>query len=188
MIAEETTRCGKIVSGLLEFSRQSPPQKNLLNINDILNHTANILRNQVVFQNITMQKNLGHDLPAAEIDPDKMKQVFWNLMINAAEAMPKGGILKIASRLSESKQQLEISFTDTGIGIQADQMHRLFDPFFTTKKRGTGLGLAVIYGIIQQHGGTIDVQSQPGQGSAFTVFLPLSRSNESKSGGSHAGG
>jgi two-component system NtrC family sensor kinase len=185
MIAEETTRCSQIVKGLLEFSRQSPPQKNLVDINDILIHIVNILKNQAVFQNITIQKNLKPDLPAVEVDADKMKQVFWNLMINAAEAMPEGGILRVASRISGSKPRLEICFTDTGTGIPEKHLPKLFDPFFTTKKGGTGLGLAVIYGIAKQHGGTIEVKSQPGQGSAFTVSLPLSRSHESESGGSH---
>lgn len=185
MIAEETTRCSQIVKGLLEFSRQSLPQKNLVNINDILIHIVNILKNQTVFQNITIQKNLKPDLPAVEVDADKMKQVFWNLMINAAEAMPDGGILTVASRLSGSKHRFEICFTDTGTGIPEKYLPKLFDPFFTTKKGGTGLGLAVIYGIAKQHGGTIEVKSQPGQGSVFTVSLPLSRSHESEQGGNH---
>lgn len=185
MIAEETTRCSQIVKGLLEFSRQSLPQKNLVNINDILIHIVNILKNQTVFQNITIQKNLKPDLPAVEVDADKMKQVFWNLMINAAEAMPDGGILTVASRLSGSKHRFEICFTDTGTGIPEKYLPKLFDPFFTTKKGGAGLGLAVIYGIAKQHGGTIEVKSQPGQGSVFTVSLPLSRSHESEQGGNH---
>jgi two-component system NtrC family sensor kinase len=185
MIAEETTRCGQIVKGLLEFSRQSPPQKNIVSINDILIHTMNILKNQAVFQNITIQQNLAPDLPAVEVDPDKMKQVFWNLMINAAEAMPEGGTLSVVSRLSESDGRLEIRFADTGTGIPDAYLPKLFDPFFTTKKGGTGLGLAVIYGIAKQHGGTIEVKSQQGQGSVFTVRLPLSQSHGTESGGKH---
>jgi two-component system NtrC family sensor kinase len=186
MIAEETTRCSQIVKGLLEFSRQHRPQKNLVSINDILIHIVNILKNQAVFQNITIRKDLGADLPDVEVDPDKMKQVFWNLMINAAEAMPDGGMLTVASRLSETKRCLEISFTDTGTGIPDEHIPKLFDPFFTTKKRGTGLGLAVIYGIANQHGGAIEVKSQLGRGSVFTVNLPLFQSHESPNGGSNA--
>ncbi len=186
MIAEETTRCSQIVKGLLEFSRQHPPQKNLVSINDILIHIVNILKNQAVFQNITIKKDLADELPDVEVDPDKMKQVFWNLMINAAEAMPEGGILTVTSRLSESQRRLEISFTDSGTGIREEHLPKLFDPFFTTKKRGTGLGLAVIYGIAYQHGGTIEVKSQWGRGSVFTVNLPLPQSHESQNGGSHA--
>jgi len=186
MIAEETSRCSEIVKGLLEFSRQSPPRKYLVSINDILINTVNILKNQALFHNITIQKNLGPGLPDVEVDPDKMKQVFWNLMINAAEAMPEGGILSVSSRLSGAKRRLEICFTDTGAGIPEDHLPKLFDPFFTTKKGGTGLGLAVIYGIAKQHGGTIEVESQPGQGSTFTVILPISQSHESETGGSNA--
>lgn len=173
MIAQETTRCSNIVKGLLEFARQSPPQKDLVNINDLLIHIVNILENQIAFHNISIQKDLETDLPAVAIDPDKMKQVFWNLLINAAEAMPSGGNLTISSQLSKTVKQLEICFTDTGIGIPEENMPKLFDPFFTTKKTGNGLGLAVIYGIVQQHGGTITAESKIAQGSRFTVVLPL---------------
>ena len=178
MIAQETTRCSNIVKGLLEFARQSLPEMDLVNINDLILHIVNILENQVTFQNIAIQKELEPDLPAVAVDTDKMKQLFWNLMINAAEAMPSGGSLTISSHLSEIGKQLEICFTDTGIGIPEENMPRLFDPFFTTKKTGTGLGLAVIYGIVQQHGGTITAESKIAQGSRFTVVLPLESSRD----------
>lgn len=173
LIAEETTRCSDIVKGLLEFSRQSPPQKNLVNINHIISHIISILENQMGFQNITIQKKLGENLPAIEVDENKIKQVFWNLMINAGEAMPEGGLLIITSRISSTQQNLEIAFKDTGVGIKKENMSKLFDPFFTTKSGGTGLGLAVIYGIVQQHGGKIDVQSEVSKGSTFIISLPL---------------
>ena len=173
MIAEETTRCSDIVKGLLEFSRQSPPQKNLVDVNDLLTHTVGILENQAAFQNIIIRKKLGKNLPAVEVDINKIKQVFWNLMINAAEAMPEGGTLTITSRLSDSKELLDIGFKDTGIGIPEEHLNKLYDPFFTTKSRGTGLGLAMIYGIVQQHGGRVDVESEVSMGSIFTISLPL---------------
>ncbi len=187
LIAQETTRCSNIVKGLLEFARQSPPQKDLVNINDLLIHIVNILENQIAFHNIDIQKELEPDLPAVEVDIDKMKQVFWNLLINAAEAMPSGGNLTISSQLSKTEKQLEIRFTDTGIGIPEANLPKLFDPFFTTKKAGTGLGLAVIYGIVQQHGGTIIVKSKIAQGSRFTVVLPLPKSKNVKQGESPNG-
>ena len=187
LIAQETTRCSNIVKGLLEFARQSPPQKDLVSINDLLIHIVNILENQVAFHNIDIQKELEPNLPAVEVDTDKMKQVFWNLLINAAEAMPSGGNLAISSQLSKTERQLEICFTDTGIGIPEANLPKLFDPFFTTKKAGTGLGLAVIYGIVQQHGGTIAVESKIAQGSRFTVVLPLPKSEKTKQGESPNG-
>jgi two-component system NtrC family sensor kinase len=173
MIEEETRRCSSIVKGLLEFSRQSPPQKNLVDLNDLLKHIINILRNQATFQNIGIHKDLQEEMPLIEVDPNQIKQVFWNLMINAAEAMPQGGTLTITSRMSHSKDNLEISFQDTGVGIRENVLNQIFDPFFTTKQGGTGLGLAIIYGIAQEHGGTIDVTSKPGIGSVFTVRLPV---------------
>jgi two-component system NtrC family sensor kinase len=187
-VDERTREVVTMQNSLIQSEKLASLQKYLVNINDILIHVVNILKNQAIFHNITIQQNLGSDLPAVEVDPDKMKQVFWNLMINAAEAMPEGGVLTVASRLSGSQQRLEIIFMDTGIGIPEEHLPKLFDPFFTTKKGGTGLGLAVIYGIAKQHGGNIEVKSEPGQGSVFTVSLPLSRSHEPERGESHVKG
>jgi two-component system NtrC family sensor kinase len=174
LIAEETSRCSEIVKGLLEFSRQNPPEKNFADVNEIINLTLGILENQVAFQNIKIIKTLGPDLPQIEIDRNKIKQVFWNLMLNAAEAMPEGGTLTIATKLSGNKKYIEILFTDTGVGISKKNINKLFDPFYTTKGGGTGLGLAVSYGIIEQHQGKIEVKSKESKGSTFMVFLPIS--------------
>lgn len=174
LIADETSRCSEIVRGLLEFSRQNPPEKNFADINDIINFTLGILENQIAFQNIKIIKRLDQNLPQMQIDINKIKQVFWNLMINAAEAMPEGGTLSISSHMSEGKKNIEIKFSDTGMGIPKEHINKLFDPFFTTKGGGTGLGLAVSYGIIEQHKGKIEVRSEKYQGSTFIVSLPLS--------------
>jgi len=172
LIADETIRCTNIVKGLLEFSRQNPPQKAYTDINEIIRQTLQLLEHQAAFQNIRVTRKLGESLPQIKVDKDKIKQVFWNLMINAAEAMPNGGILTIASQLSEDEKFVEVIFTDTGVGIPAEYLNKLFDPFFTTKGSGTGLGLAVSYGIIEQHQGKIEVRSEPGKGSVFTIRLP----------------
>ncbi|MDH5742130.1 MAG: ATP-binding protein, partial [Candidatus Aminicenantes bacterium] len=174
LIADETSRCSEIVKGLLEFSHQNPPEKNFADVNDLINLTLSILENQVAFQNIKIIKNLDQNLPQIQIDINKMKQVFWNLMINAAEAMPEGGMLTLISRLSENSKYIEIEFKDTGLGIPKENLNKLFDPFFTTKGGGTGLGLAVSYGIIEQHKGKIEVQSKKYQGSTFAISLPIS--------------
>jgi len=174
LIADETSRCSEIVKGLLEFSRQNPPEKNFADVNDLINLTLSILENQVAFQNIKIIKNLDKNLPQIQIDINKMKQVFWNLMINSAEAMPEGGTLTLTSRLSENSKYIEIEFKDTGLGISKENLNKLFDPFFTTKGGGTGLGLAVSYGIIEQHKGKIEVQSKKYQGSTFAISLPIS--------------
>jgi len=173
LIADETSRCSEIVRGLLEFSRQNPPEKNFADVNEILNTTLGILENQVAFQNIKIIKKLGQNLPQIQIDINKMKQVFWNLMINAAESMSEGGTLTIASRISINNKDIEIEFTDTGMGIPKEYINKLFDPFFTTKGGGTGLGLAVSYGIIEQHKGQIEVKSKEYKGSTFIISLPI---------------
>jgi two-component system NtrC family sensor kinase len=173
LIADETTRCTNIVKGLLEFSRQSPPQKAYTDINEIINRTLQLLENQTSFQNISIIKKLNQNLPQIRVDKDKVEQVFWNLMINASEAMPGGGTLNISSQFSTDKKYIEIEFIDTGKGIPKVNINKLFDPFFTTKSSGTGLGLAVSYGIIEQHQGKIEVKSELGQGSVFTISLPI---------------
>jgi len=172
LIADETQRCINIVKGLLEYSRQNPPQKAYSNVNQIINRTLALLENQASFQNIRIIKNLGRSLPPIKFDKNKIKQVFWNLMINASEAMPNGGTLTITSQLSADKKYIEVVFIDTGVGIPKEAIGKLFDPFFTTKTSGTGLGLAVSYGIVDQHQGKIEVKSEVGQGSVFIVSLP----------------
>jgi two-component system NtrC family sensor kinase len=173
LIAEETSRCSEIVRGMLEFSRQNPPRKDISNVNEILLGTLELLENQASFQNIRIVKRLDGQLPPIELDQNKIKQVFWNIMLNASEAMPEGGTLTLSSRCSPDKKTIEIEFKDTGIGIEKSDIEKLFDPFFSTKTGGTGLGLAVSYGIVNQHQGKILVESQPGHGTAFTIFLPV---------------
>lgn len=182
LIADETTRCTSIVKGLLEFSRQNPPQKSYSEINEILTRTIQLLENQAAFQNIKIEKNLSSEIPPLLVDKNKLKQVFWNLMVNAAEAMPNGGSLTISTDISKDKKYIEIRFKDTGVGIPPEIIPKLYDPFFTTKSSGTGLGLAVSYGIIRQHSGTILVNSRPGEGSTFTIKLPLADKEKGKGG------
>jgi two-component system NtrC family sensor kinase len=173
LIADETARCSNIVKGLLEFARQTPPQKVQTDINTLLDRTIQLLENQAAFQNIVIIRQLAEDLPALSLDRTKIQQVFWNLMINAAEAMVKGGTLMIISRLAGDGRAVEARFVDTGPGIPKDILNKLFDPFFSTKSSGLGLGLSVCYGIIEGHRGSISVESEPGHGAAFTVRLPV---------------
>ena len=173
LIADETSRCTQIVKSLLEFSRQEPPQKVKTDINETIERTIHLLENKASFQNIRITKELNPSLPQIAIDKNKIQQVLWNLMLNSSEAMPEGGNLTIISQLSKNQKYIEIIFIDTGIGIPKENLNRLFDPFFTTKSTGTGLGLAVSYGIIHQHQGLIEVKSEVGQGSVFTLSLPL---------------
>jgi len=182
MIADETTRCAQVVKGLLDFARQTPSQAIHTDINGIIDRTVQILEKQASLKNITIIRNLDRSLPLIDIDKSKIQQVFSNLIINACEAMPRGGSLTITSRTDPSGYNIEVLFADTGIGIPKENLQKLFDPFFTTKSFGTGLGLAVSYGIIQQRGGTIDVESEVGQGSVFKVQLPIEEEAEIMNG------
>jgi two-component system NtrC family sensor kinase len=173
LIADETARCAQIVRGLLEFSRMTPSRTASASINDVIERTVQLLEKQALVRNIAIVKNLGADLPPLELDKNKIQQVFSNLMINACEAMPEGGTLTITSRAAADGRGLEIEFADTGVGIPKENLTKLFDPFFSTKTMGTGLGLAVSYGIIRRRGGTIEVHSDVGRGSVFTVKLPF---------------
>jgi two-component system NtrC family sensor kinase len=173
MIADETTRCAQIVRGLLEFSRMTPSQTAPASFNEIIERTIQLLEKQALVRNIVIVKTLDPGLPPLELDKSKIQQVFSNLIINAIEAMPEGGRLTVTSRPSADGLGVEAEFADTGVGIRKENLSKLFDPFFTTKTFGTGLGLAVSYGIIRRRGGTIDVHSDVGRGSVFTVKLPF---------------
>jgi two-component system NtrC family sensor kinase len=187
LIAEETARCTQIVKGLLEFARQNPPQKTHTNINDIIERTTQLLENQASFQNVRIVKDLDPGLPVIKLDRNKIQQVFWNLLLNACEAMPRGGQLTISDSLSADKNWIEVRVADSGVGIPKENVNRLFDPFFTTKSSGTGLGLAVTYGIIQQHDGKIEIKSEVGRGTVFILSFPVEDHHEdlAKKGGTH---
>ncbi|MGZ5477995.1 MAG: sensor histidine kinase [Candidatus Aminicenantales bacterium] len=180
LIADETARCAGIVGGLLDFARQTPSQAAPTDLNDLIDRTLLLIEMQASVRNIRIERALDRALPAIEIDKNKIQQVFSNLAINALEAMPNGGTLAVASLMSRDGTHVEITFTDTGVGISKENIPRLFDPFFTTKSFGTGLGLAVSYGIIRQRGGTILVRSEVGKGTVFTVRIPLTNPQEQK--------
>lgn len=173
LMAEETSRCADIVKELLEFSRQRPAQSVLTDVNQVVERTVQLVEKQALLRNIRIVKNLEGSLPDIYLDANKIQQVFYNLLINACEAMPGGGKLTVTSRLNSAGTGVEIIFTDTGVGIPKENLDKLFDPFFTTKSFGTGLGLAVSYGIVRQRGGMIDVKSEVGDGSTFKVELPF---------------
>ena len=183
LIADETSRCTQIVKGLLEFARQNPPQKSFTSVNELIERTTQLLENQASFQNIRILKELDPALPPIKLDKNKIQQVFWNLMLNACEAMPGGGQLLISDKLSADKKYIEVSFIDNGAGISKENLNKLFDPFFTTKGSGTGLGLAITYGIIEQHEGKVEVKSEIGQGTVFTLSFPVEDQTGDKQGG-----
>ncbi len=174
IIVKETIRCREIVKRLLDFAKQTKPQKKLSSVNTLIDNIILLVRNQTSFRNIVIEKKLQEDLPDILSDTDQVQQVFINIILNSAEAMVKGGTLTIRSGLTTGKDFIQIEFADTGPGIPEANKERIFDPFFTTKEHGTGLGLSISYGIIEQHGGTITVDSTLGKGATFIIQLPVS--------------
>jgi len=174
-IVKETTRCRDIVKGLLQFARPKEPDVTQIDVNAILDNALSLLESQAIFQNVTIKKRYQDDLPPVVADRSQLQQVFINIILNAADAMNGKGTLTLKTTISEGKPFINISISDTGHGIKKEDKSRLFEPFFTTKEAGagTGLGLAICYSIIQKHGGTIEVESEVGKGSTFTVKLPL---------------
>lgn len=173
VIVNETIRCREIVKRLLDFSRQTKPQKKQTDVNILIDNIILLVRNQTSFRNISIEKTLDEKLPQIMADPDQIQQVFINLILNAADVMPKGGKLILETKVIPIKDFIEIRITDTGTGIPEELRTRIFDPFFTTKENGTGLGLALSYGIVEQHGGTINLESQIGKGTTFIIHLPI---------------
>ncbi|MCX6133888.1 MAG: cache domain-containing protein [Ignavibacteriales bacterium] len=176
VMVHETIRCREIVKRLLDFARQTKPQTRLASINTLIENIILLVRNQASFRNILIEKNLHGDMPDIHVDPDQIQQVFVNIILNAAEAMTKGGVLTISSTMSPQRDSLIVSIADTGPGISEEVRELIFDPFYTTKEHGTGLGLSISYGIVEQHGGTITVESTIGKGSVFVIQLPVQTS------------
>jgi two-component system NtrC family sensor kinase len=184
---DETKRCRNIVAGLLEFARQSTPEKVLSQVNDIVERAVSLVETKESFHNIKIVKKLDPALPRARVDRGQIYQVLTNLIINAGDAMNGKGILTVESHIytAESKVAddhhfVEVSISDSGCGIPEEHMERLFDPFFTTKgpNVGTGLGLSICFGIIKRHGGNITVRSKINEGSTFVIHLPIEMENE----------
>ena len=172
-IINETTRVREIVRGLLDFARQTPFQKEHTNINDNLHLILKLIKNQKEFKNIVFVEKYSENIPAFYGDKNQLQQVFLNLLLNAGEAVLKNGNVTISTSMKKNK--IMIAIEDNGCGIKKENMVRIFDPFFTTKPagKGTGLGLSISYGIIQQHDGQIECESVEGEGTTFTIFLPI---------------
>jgi signal transduction histidine kinase len=180
-IAQQTERITKIIQQLLGFVRKKRPEQKALRINPLLGTTLDLLDHQIQKQGVRVVKDLREDLPSAIGDPDQLQQVFLNLILNAVQSMPDGGELRVSATYEQiSKEGLEdghheyvmVCVRDTGVGMEKEVLQNIFNPFFTTKDAGTGLGLMVSQGIVQDHEGWIDVESEIGKGSVFKVYIP----------------
>jgi two-component system NtrC family sensor kinase len=173
MIIREATRCKTIVNDLLNFSRQNEVLAQDTDLNSLLVELAEAASKQDLYDQVEIKTDLDPDLGTIQADPLQLHQVFINLMNNAAEAMPDGGVLTLKTRQGPTPDWVTVEVTDTGVGIPEENLNKMFTPFFTTKPigKGTGLGLAIIYGIVKMHRGQISFKSQVGEGTTFTLQL-----------------
>ena len=175
----ETRRISQIVSNLLAFSRQSKMEMRSLDLNQLVEKTLLLNANLLKINGVKVRKKLDPNLPDLVGSEDQLQQVFMNFVSNAAEIMEAngGGLLSVETKHLLKEGKIFVSFNDTGAGVAPENLPKLFEPFFTTKKKekGVGLGLSVAYGIIQEHGGSIDVKSKAGKGTTFTVEFPVKR-------------
>jgi len=176
IIDTEVERCRRIVDELLDFSRPKSGQKREVDINTVIGQTLFLLKHHERFRRMSVARELTEGLPRLPADPERLIQAFMALLLNAMDAMNSRGVLTVRSRLNpDRRDELLVEFIDTGVGIPQEELPKIFEPFFTSKPqgRGTGLGLSVCYGIVAEHRGRIEVESQVGVGSNFKVYLPI---------------
>ena len=174
IMEREVERCSTIVKNLLDFARKREPTlKEGVDVNEVIEETIRLISNRLSLENIFLEKDVG-EVPPIVADPAQLRQAFLNLLINATEAMQNSkGRITVRTRYLTDEKMVMVEISDTGVGIKEEDLSKIFDPFFTTKERGTGLGLSVVYGIINAHKGHISVKSKVGEGTTFTIKLPL---------------
>ncbi len=174
-IAKQTFRASEIVNSLLNFSRTSSTEFVELDLNRVIQETLTLIEHQLQTAAVQVKLNLDPGLSSVKGNSGKLQQVFLNLFLNARDAMESGGSLTIRTWSEDGFVRVEVA--DSGPGISPENLSRIYDPFFTTKgaRKGTGLGLSVSYGIVHEHGGTIEVASRPGAGARFRIELPQAR-------------
>jgi hypothetical protein len=177
-IERQTFRAAKIVNGLLHLSRQGGPnasEQGPVDLNAVISDVLGLLEHQLETGKVKVRRELTAAGPVVDGVEHKLQQVFLNMFLNARDAMPRGGWLSVVTRVEAGQAIVEVA--DTGSGIPSEHLARIYDPFFTTKSigQGTGLGLSITYGIVREHDGTMHVESHVGQGTSFTLTLPLSR-------------
>jgi signal transduction histidine kinase len=165
-------RVARIAASLRSFARHSPGDRVPLDLNAVVDESLQLMQKPLAADNVQIVASLDRGLAPILGDATTLHQVLMNLLTNAREAMPAGGQIRIETGPAERPGWIRLLVADTGPGIPAEEVSKIFDPFFTTKRAGTGLGLSVTYGIIQEHGGTVDVQSRPGTGTTFILSFP----------------
>jgi len=175
LVERETTRCTAIVRNLLDFARERPLTLTDVDLNQVLSEALSLLEHQLALRGVNLDKHL-EPLPSIQADFGQLRQAVVNVVLNAADAMSAGGRLTVSS--GADADGVELVVADTGMGIPPEHLARIFDPFFSTKDKGTGLGLSVVYGIVERHGGRLEVKSEVGQGTNVRIRLPLSGARE----------
>jgi two-component system, NtrC family, sensor kinase len=175
LIAGESRRCGELVKNLLTFSRTAPMNVEPTDVNAVIDRAVRLVQHQMELVQVQLQTDLASELPRVQCDPAQIEQVVLALIMNAIDAMPRGGNLWLSTKLLKSSEQVEIQVRDDGMGIPPEILPQIFEPFLTTKEsgHGVGLGLAISRGIMERHNGHIEVQSESGKGTTFILTLPL---------------
>jgi C4-dicarboxylate-specific signal transduction histidine kinase len=184
-ISSETTRVGRIVGDLLAFSRRSSPQRMPADLNEIIRRTVSIIDHKLKLANVELELQLDEILPKIKCDNSQIQQVIVNLVMNASEATHNrvNGNVTVRTAANTNRESIRFEVKDNGDGIPKENLAKIYDPFFTTKGegKGVGLGLAVVYGIVESHGGDIEVDTKVGEGTIFRVDLPISGEAKEKS-------
>ncbi|NPV90128.1 MAG: hypothetical protein HPY50_05040 [Firmicutes bacterium] len=188
VVVKEVDRVNKIVSQLLYYARPSESHSVLADINQVLENTLVLVNLKMFGTRVVLNRQLQSGLPLIPLDEEQMKQVFLNLILNAAQSVEGEGEITVETGLSKDGSMVRAVIRDTGIGIREEDLKKVFDPFFTTREKGTGLGLSVAQKIVEGHGGVIEVTSRPGEGSEFAVYLPIGKEGRNEEGQTDPGG
>jgi hypothetical protein len=181
VICEEVERLEKILSNVMDFTRPAKPELVPCYVPDFLKKLLREQAGEMARRHVAVDADIEEDIPTARLDAEKIKQVILNLLRNAADAMSEGGAVSLSLK-SSGEEYFEISISDTGQGMTAKVLGKIFNPFFTTKPDGTGLGLALSRKIVEDHGGKLLAHSEPGEGSTFTLRMPVNPANVIESG------
>jgi len=180
-MVKEVDRLNRVITELLDFARPKEPHREPHSLEEILDHTLEVLKPELAKKKVGVEKKYERKLPLARVDRDQLSQAFLNLLINSLESMEDGGKVRVGIR-REGQGSLRVSIGDTGKGIPGEDLEKVFEPFFSTKRKGTGLGLSIVHQIVEGHGGDIQVESQKGEGTFFQITLPIGRTNGLEAG------
>jgi two-component system sensor histidine kinase HydH len=173
IMIQEVDRLNRVITQLLEFARPPAIQKKRASLQSLIQHSLKMIERQASAKQIQVRPSLPPEIREVDLDPDGINQVLLNLYLNAMEAMDPGGTLSVTLSTGEGSPWVRIRVSDTGRGINKEDLEHIFDPYFTTKQTGTGLGLAIVHKIIEAHGGEVSAESDIGRGTTVTVLLPV---------------